>query len=42
MYATAALLGGASAAAIEWPALAFGRWSYTDRVPIVPVLDIGL
>ncbi len=42
VYATAALLGGAWAAAIKWRALAFGRWSYTDRMPIVPVLDIGL
>lgn len=42
VYATAALLGGACATAIEWRALAFGRWSYSDRMPIVPVLGVGL
>ncbi len=42
VYLTAALLGGACAAAIEWRALAFGRWSYSDRMPVVPVLNVGL
>ncbi len=42
VYATAALLGGASATAIEWRALAFGRWSYTESMPVVPVLVVGL
>lgn len=42
VYLTAALLGGACAAAIEWRALAFGRWSYSDRMPIVAVLGVGL
>lgn len=41
-YATAALLGGASAVAVEWKALASGRWSYTELMPVVPVLDVGL
>ena len=31
-----------AATAVEWKALASGSWSYTDRMPIVPVLDVGL
>jgi hypothetical protein len=42
VYATAALLGGACAVAVEWKALASGRWSYTDLMPVVPVLGVGL
>lgn len=42
VYATAALLGAACAAAIEWRALAFGRWSYTDQMPIVLFVGVGL
>jgi hypothetical protein len=42
VYATAGLLGGACAVAIEWKALASGRWSYSDRMPVVPLLDVGL
>ena len=42
IYATAALLGGACATAIEWRALASGRWSYTDSMSIVPVVGVGL
>jgi len=42
VYATAAVLGGVSAAAFEWFSLATGRWSYTHRMPVVPVLGVGL
>jgi hypothetical protein len=42
VYATAALLGGAFAVAYEWKALGSGRWRYTDRVPVMPVLGAGL
>jgi hypothetical protein len=42
VYATATLLGGACAVAVEYYALASGRWSYTDRMPIVPLLGVGL
>ncbi len=42
VYLTAALLGAACAASIEWRALAFERWTYTDRMPIVPALGIRL
>ncbi len=42
VYGTAALLGGACAVAYEWYSLATGRWSYNDRMPIVPVLAVGL
>jgi hypothetical protein len=41
-YATAALLGGACAVAYEWKALGSGQWHYTDRMPVVPVLEVGL
>jgi hypothetical protein len=41
-YTTAALLGGVSAAAFEWFALATGRWTYTAWMPVVPVLRVGL
>lgn len=42
VYATAALLGAACAVVIEWNAVATGRWTYSGRMPIVPVLGVGL
>lgn len=42
VYATAVLLSGACAVIIEWRALLAGRWSYTDRMPLVPLLGVGL
>ena len=41
VYATASILGGVAAAAFEWFSLATGRWSYTERMPIVLVLGVG-
>jgi hypothetical protein len=41
-YAAAAFLGGACAVAYEWRALASEWWSYSDRMPIVPLLGVGL
>lgn len=41
-YAAAALLGGACAVAYEWKALASGWWSYNNRMPVVPLLGVGL
>ena len=41
-YAAAALLGGACAVAYEWKALASGWWSYSNRMPVVPLLGVGL
>ncbi|MEX2121531.1 MAG: hypothetical protein WD847_18220 [Pirellulales bacterium] len=41
-YAAAAVMGAVAAAAIEWQALGAGKWSYNDRMPIVPLLDVGL
>lgn len=41
-YATAAVLGLATAVLVEHAALAAGRWSYTERMPVVPLLDAGL
>jgi hypothetical protein len=42
IYATAAILGLAYAALVEHAALAAGRWSYTERMPVVSVLGAGL
>jgi hypothetical protein len=42
IYATEAVLGLAYAALVEHAALASGRWSYTELMPVVSVLDAGL
>jgi hypothetical protein len=42
VYATGALLGAACAVGYDYRALAVGRWSYTERMPIVPLLGVGL
>ena len=42
IYATVAVLGLAYAALMEHAALAAGRWSYTERMPVVSVLGAGL
>jgi hypothetical protein len=42
IYATASLVGLAYAALVEHAALDAGRWSYTERMPVVPVLGAGL
>ena len=42
IYATAAVLGLAYAVLLEHAALAAGRWSYTERMPVVSVLGAGL
>ena len=42
IYATAAVVGLAYAALVEHAALAAGRWSYTERMPVVPWLGAGL
>lgn len=42
VYLTGALLGGVFAAAYEWYSLASDRWSYNERMSIVPVLNVGL
>jgi hypothetical protein len=42
IYATAAVLGLVYAALVEHAALAAGRWSYTERMPVVPGLGAGL
>jgi hypothetical protein len=42
VYATATILGAACAVAFEWWAVGSGRWSYHARMPIVPVLHVGL
>lgn len=38
LLTTALLLG----AAVEWRGLSEGRWRYTDAMPVVPGLEIGL
>ena len=42
IYAAAAVLGLAYAVLVEHAALATGRWSYTERMPVVPGLGAGL
>jgi hypothetical protein len=42
IYATAAIMGLAYAALVEHAVLAAGRWSYTERMPLVSVLGAGL
>lgn len=41
-YAAASVLGAVCGLAMEWRALAQGRWSYTDQMPTIPVLGVGL
>ena len=42
LYAAAAVLGLAFSALAEHAALAAGRWTYADRMPMVPLLGAGL
>ena len=42
VYLTLALLGAVHAIWIEQAALASGRWSYSNAMPIVPRLDVGV
>jgi len=42
VLAAAATMGGVVATAIEWKAQISGRWSYTEQMPIVPMLGVGL
>ncbi len=42
IYAAVAVMGLVVAVLVEHAALATGRWSYTERMPVVPVLDAGL
>ena len=42
IYATAAVMGLACAALVEHAALAAGRWSYTEHMPVVSMLGAGL
>jgi hypothetical protein len=42
VYATGAVLGGLVATALECRFLASGRWSYNERMPVVPILGVGL
>lgn len=41
-YVTVAVWGLAYAALVEHAALTSGRWSYTDRMPVVAILGAGL
>lgn len=42
VYLTAAVLGAVAALSLEWRALATGRWSYSELMPVVPGLSVGL
>lgn len=37
-----AVIGFCIAIGIEWRALLFERWAYTDTMPIIPYLNVGL
>ena len=41
-YAFMGAVGAALAVGIEVGALATGRWSYADRMPLIPVVQVGL
>jgi hypothetical protein len=41
-YLAFALFGAGSAVVIERIALTVGFWEYADRMPIIPLLDVGL
>lgn len=41
-YAFMGALGAAAAVAIEFGARASGRWSYTDQMPLIPIVQVGL
>ena len=42
VYLVAALLGAMHAVWIEKAAIASGRWSYTETMPTIPLLGVGL
>jgi hypothetical protein len=42
VYLTGALFGGVFASAFEWYSMATDRWTYNERMPIVPILTVGL
>lgn len=42
VYLTLAVCGAFFALVIEWIAKAFGQWSYNERMPTVPFLQVGL
>ena len=42
VYLTLAISGAGFAVIIEWIARAFGHWSYNDRMPIIPLIEVGL
>jgi hypothetical protein len=42
MFATTAVAGLTYAVLVEILGLAAGRWSYTESMPVVPVLGVGL
>jgi hypothetical protein len=41
-YAFMGALGAAAAVAIELGARATSRWSYTDQMPLIPIVQVGL
>lgn len=42
VYATAGVLGATHAFWIERAAIGSGRWTYTQTMPVVPMLNVGL
>jgi hypothetical protein len=42
VYVTAGAVGSLIALLVEWTALSVGAWAYNERMPIVPIIDVGL
>ena len=42
LWGVAAAVGALGAVGLEWYALASGGWSYNERMPIVPLVNVGL
>lgn len=41
-FVTVLLMAGSVAFVAEWVAIELNFWSYNDKMPIVPVLEVGL
>ena len=42
VYLSAAVLGALCAVFFEWFAFRFGLWTYSELMPVVPILETGL
>jgi hypothetical protein len=42
VYVVAAAVGSVIGLVVEWTGLSVGAWAYNERMPIVPVLGVGV